>query len=88
MCQFLSPKHNGDKFIGEYFTIDNLSCSKLCYFRCEVTPRIASCLKIISYVLGWPKSLFSFFCKIKDTFFIFTSNFIDLDILSMSAICR
>ena len=27
-----------------------------------------------------------FFCKIKDTFFIFTSNFIDLDILSMSAV--
>ena len=26
-----------------------------------------------------------FFCKIKDTFFIFTSDFIDLDILSMSA---
>ena len=32
------------------------------------------------------KSLFSFFCKIKDTFFIFTHNFIDLDILSMSAL--
>ena len=27
-----------------------------------------------------------FFCKIKDIFFIFTNNFIDLDILSMSAI--
>ena len=36
--------------------------------------------------LGWPKSLFSFFRKIKDTFFIFTNNFIDLDILSMSAV--
>ena len=32
------------------------------------------------------KSLFSFSHKIKDTFFIFTNNFIDLDILSMSAI--
>ena len=38
------------------------------------------------YVLGWPKPPFSFFHKIKDTSFIFTSNFIDLDILSMSAI--
>ena len=36
-------------------------------------------------LLGWPKSLFSFSCKIKDTFFIFTNNFIDLDILSMLA---
>ena len=31
-------------------------------------------------ILGWPKSPFSFFCKIKDTFFIFTNNFIDVDI--------
>ena len=36
-------------------------------------------------LLGWPKSLFSFFHNIKDTFFIFTKKFIDLDILSMSA---
>ena len=34
------------------------------------------------WVLGWPKIPFSFFCKIKDTFFIFTKNFTDLDILS------
>ena len=39
-------------------------------------------------ILGWPKSLFSFFCNIKDTFFIFPNNFNDLDILSMSAISR
>ena len=37
---------------------------------------------------GWPKSRFWFFHKIKDTFFIFTNNFIDLDILSMSAVSR
>ena len=37
-------------------------------------------------LLGWPKSPFSFFSKIKETFFIFTNNFVDLDILSMSAI--
>ena len=37
-------------------------------------------------VLGWPKSPFSVFPKIKDTFF--ASNFIDLDILSMSALSR
>ena len=43
---------------------------------------------IIDLLLGWPKSPFSFFCKIKDIFFIFTNNFIDLDILSMSAISR
>ena len=35
-------------------------------------------------VLGWPKVSLGFFCKIKDTFFIVTNNFIDLDILSMS----
>ena len=39
-------------------------------------------------LLGWPKSPFSFFCKIKDTFFIFTNNYIDLGILSTSAIFR
>ena len=37
-------------------------------------------------VLGWPKSPSSFFRKIKGTFFMFTNNFIDLGILSMSAI--
>ena len=37
-------------------------------------------------ILGRPKSLFRFFHKIKDTFFIFTNNFIDLDILSMSTV--
>ena len=38
-------------------------------------------------LLGWPKSPFRFFFyKIKDTFFVFTNNFIDLDSLSMSAI--
>ena len=36
--------------------------------------------------MGWPKGLYSFFCKIKDTFFICTNNFLELDILSMSAI--
>ena len=41
-----------------------------------------------SKILGWPKSLFTFFHKIKDTYFIFTNNFIDLDILSMSAVSR
>ena len=34
------------------------------------------------------KSLFSCFCKIKDTCFSFTTNFIDLDILSVSAHSR
>ena len=34
--------------------------------------------------MGWPK--IHFFCKIKDVFFIFINNCIDLDILSMSAI--
>ena len=32
-------------------------------------------------ILGWPKSPCGFFCKI-DTFFIFTNNFIDVDIFS------
>ena len=34
-------------------------------------------------IVGWPKSLFSFSRKIKDTVFIFTNYFIDLDILTM-----
>ena len=37
---------------------------------------------------GWPKCPFSVFCKIKDIFFIFTNNFIDVDSLSTSAISR
>ena len=37
-------------------------------------------------VLGWPKSLFSFSHQRKDTFFIFTNNLIDFNILSMLAI--
>ena len=43
-------------------------------------------LFIYSYVLDWLKSLFSFSCKIRDAFFTFSNNFIDLDILSMSVI--
>ena len=35
-------------------------------------------------LLHWLKSPLSFFHKIRDTFFIFTNNSIDLDILSMS----
>ena len=38
-------------------------------------------------ILGCPKCPFSFFHK-KDTFFIFTNNFIALDILSMSSISQ
>ena len=34
-------------------------------------------------MLGWSKGPFSIFCKIKDTFFIFTNNFIGLDTLSV-----
>ena len=37
-------------------------------------------------LLGWPKSPFSFFCKIEDTFFTITNNLIDLDILTMLTI--
>ena len=45
--------------------------------------------KMDQMLLGRPKSLLRFsFCKIKDTVFIFTNNFIDLDILTMSAISR
>ena len=40
------------------------------------------------FLLGWPKSPFSFFHRTKDMFFIFTNNFNDLDVLSMSAISR
>ena len=38
------------------------------------------------YIFGWLKSPFSFLCKIKDTWFIFTNNFIDLDIFTISAL--
>ena len=40
---------------------------------------------ISAYLLCWPKSLFSFSIKYNAYFFILTNNFIDLDILSMSA---
>ena len=43
-------------------------------------------LSLLCNVLGWPKSLFSFFNKIKDTLFIFTNNFIDLNIFSTLAV--
>ena len=36
--------------------------------------------------MGWRKSPYVFFNKIKDTVFILTNNFIDLNILSMLAI--
>ena len=38
------------------------------------------------YIYGCPKCPLSFFCKINNTFFIFTNNFIDLGILSMSPV--
>ena len=44
-------------------------------------------LKIALYWVGQRVCMF-FFHKIKDTFLIFTNNFIDLDIWSMSAISR
>ena len=40
---------------------------------------------LLPIILGWPKSPFSFFHIKKDNF-IFINNFIDLDILSISAI--
>ena len=38
------------------------------------------------YYIGQKVCMYGVFWKIKDTFFIFTNNFIDLGILSMSAI--
>ena len=52
-------------------------------------PAIGQKEKVICIILKhWvgQKSLVRFFHKIKDTFFIFTNNCMDLDILSMSAI--
>ena len=37
-------------------------------------------------LLGCPKILYGFLSKIKGIFFTFTNNFLDLDILSMSAV--
>ena len=42
-------------------------------------------LRSLNLILGCTKRLFSFFCKIKDSFFIFTNSFIELDILNMPA---
>ena len=36
-----------------------------------------SWIQIYDLVLGWPKSTFVFQAEIKDTFFIFTKNFIE-----------
>ena len=59
-----------------------------CFQASLTTFCLGSCRKtaLCCYLLGWPKSLYSFFHKAKSTFFIFTNNFIDLDILSMSAL--
>ena len=43
------------------------------------------CWYVDMYWVGQKVRVF-FSCKIKDMFFIFTNNFIDLDILSMSAV--
>ena len=47
---------------------------------------IGAITAISRLILGWPKSPVSLFHKIKGAFFIFTNNFIDLDILNMSTI--
>ena len=54
--------------------------------RKKIFNQIKGIYKNPMVLLGWPKSQFSFFRKIKDTFFIFTNNLIDLDILRMSAV--
>ena len=39
------------------------------------------------YTIGLTKKfMWGFFCKIKDTLFTFSNNFIDLDVLSMLSI--
>ena len=48
--------------------------------RKKIFNQIKGIYKNPMVLLGWPKSQFSFFRKIKDTFFIFTNNLIDLDI--------
>ena len=56
-------------------------------FTYEILCLILFFHSFIPQMLGWPKSLLHFSCKIKEIFFfIFTNNFIDLDILSMLAI--
>ena len=47
---------------------------------------LSQILKDDIYTFGGPKSPYGLFCKIKDTCFVFTNNFTDLDILSMLAI--
>ena len=41
---------------------------------------------VLGKMLGWPKSSSCVSLKIKETFFMFTNNFIDLDMLSMLAL--
>ena len=53
---------------------------------CKLNIRAEIWTKGQTQILDWLKCLYGFFHKIKDTFFIFTNNFIDLDILSTGAI--
>ena len=54
---------------------------RLCQVNCTVVQKWNQVCS-----LGYQKVLVVFFCKIKDTFSIFTNIFIDLDILSMSTL--
>ena len=60
--------------------------SKQCWESWEATCRMNETTAVCPHILGWPKSLVRFVYKVKTTFFTFTNNFIDLDMLSVSAI--
>ena len=74
------------------YVIWNSSVRKIGLFspiliQCLIYTNVHACILILRFeLLGWPNCLYLFFCKIKDTFFIFNNNFINLGILSMSAI--
>ena len=53
----------------------SLGLLPLCSSKCLVF--IWELASFPSFVLGWPKSSFGFKVQLKDTFFIFTKNFIE-----------
>ena len=81
-------------WLNKFWCTDHWECYILIKMMMEIKGfDKEECLLIVNeestfqnHGLAWPKSPLIFFCKIKDTFFIFTNNFIYLDVLSMSAI--
>ena len=89
MSQLGDPERPVSALISKMWTIivpTSEDCCEDHQLHCRVLRTETNILSAVyAILLGWPKSLLSFFHKVKDIFFIFTNNFVDLDILSMSA---